>query len=420
MATPSFADILTYGPAAWEVADQREREQLARERFPILLQLKALAGASAPPPGTAPGTLRDDSGLSVNLPAAPQFGPEQQAELDLVMQTLGLNARDLAASRESEARTQGLLEALPQLETAEQKANVVNKLDVSPIRMSAGVAYDRFNRDQPIVDESSAIEALADYRTQKAGETAARLKALSGVLEDEQTDPLLAADIANKRTVAKTDRIKVQRENGDIVYMDAIRQPDGTFRIVTPTAGAEPLRVPPASPGSAEKDARFFAEALNIPLKDAALLVKRSKLNLKTDSPENAWAKLVKSVSTMSYGRYARDPQKLYEKSAELWSVLQPGEPIPNRDILDALTGDPSIDIPAEAQFGASENGIPAVTQPAQSQAGQTGQAIQAQPGTPQPIATETPPVPGARRAPDGLWYVPDPSRPGKWLMVRP
>lgn len=29
------------------------------------------------------------------------------------------------------------------------------------------------------------------------------------------------------------------------------------------------------------------------------------------------------------------------------------------------------------------------------------------------------PPVPGARRAPDGNWYVPDPNRPGKYLQVR-
>lgn len=35
--------------------------------------------------------------------------------------------------------------------------------------------------------------------------------------------------------------------------------------------------------------------------------------------------------------------------------------------------------------------------------------------GTPNP---ETPPVKGARRAPDGYWYVPDPKRPGKWLRV--
>lgn len=36
-------------------------------------------------------------------------------------------------------------------------------------------------------------------------------------------------------------------------------------------------------------------------------------------------------------------------------------------------------------------------------------------PQTPDP---NEPPVPGAHKAPDGNWYVPDPKRPGKWLRV--
>jgi hypothetical protein len=30
----------------------------------------------------------------------------------------------------------------------------------------------------------------------------------------------------------------------------------------------------------------------------------------------------------------------------------------------------------------------------------------------------EAPPVPGARKAPDGLWYAPDPERKGKYLRI--
>lgn len=36
----------------------------------------------------------------------------------------------------------------------------------------------------------------------------------------------------------------------------------------------------------------------------------------------------------------------------------------------------------------------------------------------PAPKATELPPVPNARKAPDGKWYMPDPDRPGKYLRV--
>jgi hypothetical protein len=35
------------------------------------------------------------------------------------------------------------------------------------------------------------------------------------------------------------------------------------------------------------------------------------------------------------------------------------------------------------------------------------------------PLEQEAPPVEGARKAPDGKWYVPDPKRNGKYLMVQ-
>ena len=43
----------------------------------------------------------------------------------------------------------------------------------------------------------------------------------------------------------------------------------------------------------------------------------------------------------------------------------------------------------------------------------------QQQGGQPQRQQGAAPPVQGARQAPDGNWYVPDPNRPGKYLMVR-
>ena len=40
--------------------------------------------------------------------------------------------------------------------------------------------------------------------------------------------------------------------------------------------------------------------------------------------------------------------------------------------------------------------------------------------GTPDSNVTEVPPVPGARKAPDGEWYITDPTRKGKYLRVAP
>jgi len=38
---------------------------------------------------------------------------------------------------------------------------------------------------------------------------------------------------------------------------------------------------------------------------------------------------------------------------------------------------------------------------------------------TDETVAPETPPYPGARKAPDGQWYVADPKNPGKYLRVK-
>jgi hypothetical protein len=35
------------------------------------------------------------------------------------------------------------------------------------------------------------------------------------------------------------------------------------------------------------------------------------------------------------------------------------------------------------------------------------------------PATWEKPPMPNARKAPDGKWYVPDPQRPGKYQLVQ-
>lgn len=43
-----------------------------------------------------------------------------------------------------------------------------------------------------------------------------------------------------------------------------------------------------------------------------------------------------------------------------------------------------------------------------------------ARPQQPEAAKEEQPPAPDARKAPDGNWYVPDPKRPGKYLMVQP
>lgn len=93
---------------------------------------------------------------------------------------------------------------------------------------------------------------------------------------------------------------------------------------------------------------------------------------------------------------------------------------------LEALTGmsDPS-QFTMNFGSGARDDGSSLVT----AQAGESPMAngggadgVTARPSVQQvlPQGGEVPPVPGARKAADGNWYVPDPTRPGKWLRVLP
>lgn len=77
---------------------------------------------------------------------------------------------------------------------------------------------------------------------------------------------------------------------------------------------------------------------------------------------------------------------------------------ISRQDGIAALQGLPDPLAEFKASLGAGAPGAP----PAAGTNGATPQ----QPGTP--------PISGAQQAPDGLWYVPDPNRQGKWLKVVP
>lgn len=75
----------------------------------------------------------------------------------------------------------------------------------------------------------------------------------------------------------------------------------------------------------------------------------------------------------------------------------------------------------AQQALIANEKALGAMTAPAQGAPGATAAPPAAASGAPQQPQAQPPAgaPPGARQAPDGNFYVPDPSRPGKYLMVR-
>jgi len=172
--------------------------------------------------------------------------------------------------------------------------------------------------------------ALDRKRNAEGSAAELRLGALRAVLSREDIDPMVAADVANRKAVSAPRRVKVRRRDGTEVYYNETRTPGGQL-VYTPAADKQgrALRVPASSSGdrrtNLQKDTQFIMKVMDINEKDAL----KMKLALKTKSPKEAWVQLVKETTKLSYGRYARDPAKLREKAAEIWEVQRPGEPIP-------------------------------------------------------------------------------------------
>ena len=327
MATPKLSDFLRYGPGAFEAARKREEKKVAEELAPTLLELKNVAGQPTK-------EYVDPNGYNVNLPSA-KFDSVDQLDLTRALNTIGIDEKQLNATRQ----TDKLNRAIDNLSSPEQRVDALNKKSVAPVGFNGGTAYNRLNTNSPIIDSTDAIKSLARLRDAKAGEQTLRNEALQSILDNPEIDPLTMATVANKGSTFKPQRVKVRRMDGKQVYMDATPQIGGGFSY-TPANDQKgnPLIVPP-SPSSVspiEKDAELFERVLGMDKKSSTRLSLSLRQHLKTARPDEAWSKLVSEISKMQFNRYAKDPKRLYEKAAEIWSVKFPNRPIPNRDLLES------------------------------------------------------------------------------------
>lgn len=136
----------------------------------------------------------------------------------------------------------------------------------------------------------------------------------------------------------------------------------------------------------------------------------REANNLIGSTPEGAKMLI---AATRSANDYERKVGQIYIDSAK----RNGGTPNPT-EIAEGLQNlgpvlPPEIEMQLETLHQQSKTAKPADTagteQPPATGQSQTGQVAQPQ---------TAPPMPGARQAPDGNWYTPDPKRPGKYLQV--
>lgn len=261
----------------------------------------------------------------------------------LAMVDAGMNPKQIAEAREIEMRRAMLEEVLAERGfTPEQIANAANRLDVSPGRADSGRLYNRFDPEagyttiSPDVmaletkrlDEAGAARALTGERMARTRDIDMRTDALQDVLADESLSPTMAADVVNKRTVNKPQRVKVRRADGREEYFDATPNLSGGFDYspVTDASGERILSEGSTSDSDTalQKDTRFIAETLDVSPNEAILM----KLQSRSKAPRDAWSDLVARMIS-SNRIYARDPDRLQADAEKIWHVLRPGEPVP-------------------------------------------------------------------------------------------
>ena len=134
------------------------------------------------------------------------------------------------AQAEQEAlRTRGLEESLEQIDNPYAQANVVNKLDVSPIRMSGETAYNRFDTDNWLAGVTAKGQVETASAFQKVHEKNIELEVLQDVLEDPYMPFSKKLDYLSGKEISESERVSViDPETGESVYATRYWTPSGT------------------------------------------------------------------------------------------------------------------------------------------------------------------------------------------------
>ena len=307
---PGFFDYLLYGPNTGQefenrraVAAKKEQAVFDKQRLNDLLELSALTTGNQRLGIPEQPAFIEQDGFTVPNPIAgsAELSPKQQADLLLLGEDAGISQDDISAQQNRDA----LSRIIPQLPITQQVDALGNKSITAPA-------------------------STAGLNTAKTNLVQLRTNALRGVLDNPALDPLISADVANDKSVADTQRVKVQQKDGTEAFYDARLNIDGSFSY-TPATGksGEPLRIKPSASGdgrtSLQKDTAFIQDIFGIDATEALKL----KLELKTKSPEEAYSALVVKLATANFGRLARDSEKLKTAAAKVWQVSRPGVPVP-------------------------------------------------------------------------------------------
>lgn len=245
-----------------------------------------------------------------------------------------------------------------------------------------------------------------------------------GVVADQLANPevpdLMKVDIAQNKPVWNPTDATVIHRDGTKTKHKVVPNVDGTYRSAPVT---DPSGMPLTSSGDAKeiqlsKEAQYLMRVKDISEREAVEML----LHNRTMSPLDFWRKTYADKRSSTVGTPTpEDEKKALDAAVKDWRLLRPGDPVPVD--LDALyreaTGEavPALETETETADEEATTERPRFGRSAGRRA-PSAKAGDRKNDAPNATGEASPPVPGARQAPDGNWYLR--GHDGRWLLVEP
>ncbi len=232
----------------------------------------------------------------------PEWGMPERLNLHQAYGQAKIDPVKMAEAQTARLAAQAFAEAIPNV-----------KSDVGKINIGLGKEY------KPNIYRKNKAEA---------DDAELRLNVLKPLLEkNPELNPLLAADIAQNKSVFKPEAAAVQGENGKTNKAMVVPTISGGFEYSTvKDVAGQPMVIPTEGnkPTTDMRNTKYYADLWQTTEANAATILKsKSK-----DTPEEAWAKIVNAKSQNRFGNNVK-PYDMLKNSMLVWSSARQGQALP-------------------------------------------------------------------------------------------
>lgn len=280
------------------------------------------------------------------IPLQPQqWGIPEQLALYSAYGQANIDPKDRAEAQIARQKARVFNEELEKIQNPAARINIAQGKEYKPVDVKGGVAFNPYNPEDWFISSTPESKATIGKTKAETGkinqqtrlektrteDAALRLSTVKNLLDNPEIHPLLAADIAQDKSVFKGERIKVDDGKGNLTESYAVLTPSGLMKgnPITDKATGEPLKIPPESKGgesSKLQQARELVKHGRAKDLNEALTILTSTL---ADAPAKAWSKIVDENSKKDFTGNQPKKEKILSNSITQWIMGRQGKPFP-------------------------------------------------------------------------------------------